>query len=214
MFRWEVGSSLLKSPQTWNSFTSYKNPFRRCGVSKSTQQWSEHRSSTKHFNLVVVLHLLFGVLCAVFLSAHARAENTANSVKLPTGTAPNSSLAPMIGAPVISNYDQKTYKAHSQNWVAVQDARGVMYFGNSNGILEFDGQRWQLIPSPGNLMVRALTIAADVAIAGSGASSTSNTRSTLAMPDCSVFIIDATCVSGIENCREYWMNACTSPSPI
>ncbi|CAM5712038.1 hypothetical protein SVIOM74S_02202 [Streptomyces violarus] len=24
--------------------------------------------------------------------------------------------------------------------------------------------------------------------------------------------MDAICVSGIENCREYWMNACTSPN--
>lgn len=26
------------------------------------------------------------------------------------------------------------------------------------------------------------------------------------------FAIDAICVNGWVNCREYWMNACTSPS--
>ena len=31
------------------------------------------------------------------------------------------------------------------------------------------------------------------------------------MPDCSRFVIEASCVIGIVNCREYWMNACTSP---
>ena len=31
------------------------------------------------------------------------------------------------------------------------------------------------------------------------------------MPDWKTFIIDASCVSGIENVRVYWMNACTSP---
>ncbi|CAM5670768.1 hypothetical protein SCALM49S_08557 [Streptomyces californicus] len=31
------------------------------------------------------------------------------------------------------------------------------------------------------------------------------------MPDWIRLAIEATCVSGIENCREYWMNACTSP---
>lgn len=46
------------------------------------------------------------------------------------------------------------------------------------------------------------------------ASSTSNTRSAEATPDCSRFAIDATWVSGWVNCREYWMNACTSPSDI
>ena len=34
------------------------------------------------------------------------------------------------------------------------------------------------------------------------------------MPDWSTLAIDASCVSGIVNCREYWMNACTSPSVI
>ena len=52
-----------------------------------------------------------------------------------------------LGAPIITNYEPEQFKAHIQNWVAVQDHRGVMYFGNSSGILEFDGQRWQLIPT-------------------------------------------------------------------
>ena len=54
--------------------------------------------------------------------------------------------------------------------------------------------------------------------AGSGAcsaaSSSSNTRSAEATPDCSRLAIDATWVSGWVNCREYWMNACTSPRLI
>ena len=37
----------------------------------------------------------------------------------------------------------------------------------------------------------------------SSASSTSNTRSADATPDCSTFIIDAVCVSGCVNWREY-----------
>ena len=45
----------------------------------------------------------------------------------------------------------------------------------------------------------------------SSASSSSNTRSAGRDPDCSRFVIDASCVIGIVNCREYWMNACTSP---
>ena len=40
------------------------------------------------------------------------------------------------------------------------------------------------------------------------------TRSNEAMPDWKTFIIDATWVSGIENWREYWMNAWMSPSVI
>ena len=54
-----------------------------------------------------------------------------------------------LGAPIITNYEPEQYKASSQNWVAVQDRRGVMYFANTAGILEFDGQRWQLIRNAG-----------------------------------------------------------------
>ncbi len=66
-----------------------------------------------------------------------------------------------LGAPIINNYEPEQYKASSQNWVAVQDRRGIMYFGNANGILEFDGQRWQLIPTQANATIRALTCVAD-----------------------------------------------------
>ena len=45
----------------------------------------------------------------------------------------------------------------------------------------------------------------------SSASSTSNTRSADAMPDCSRLAIEATWVSGWVNIRVYWMNAWTSP---
>ena len=46
----------------------------------------------------------------------------------------------------------------------------------------------------------------------SSASRNSRTRSSEAMPDWNTFIIDASWVSGIENWREYWMKACTSPT--
>ena len=48
----------------------------------------------------------------------------------------------------------------------------------------------------------------------SSASRTSKTRSADATPDWSRLAIEATCVSGWVNCREYWMNAWTSPSDI
>ncbi|TXI96681.1 MAG: GGDEF domain-containing protein, partial [Burkholderiaceae bacterium] len=64
-------------------------------------------------------------------------------------------------APLIQNYDAKIYKAHSQNWAALQDQRGVMYFGNSQGILEFDGQHWRSLATTGNPMVRSLHMASD-----------------------------------------------------
>ena len=48
----------------------------------------------------------------------------------------------------------------------------------------------------------------------SGASSNSTTRSSEAMPDWNVAVIEASCVSGIENWRAYWIIACMSPIVI
>ncbi len=50
-----------------------------------------------------------------------------------------------IGLAFVKNYNSKTYMAHTQNFDAAQDARGVMYFANFSGILEFDGNKWKTI---------------------------------------------------------------------
>ncbi len=66
-----------------------------------------------------------------------------------------------LGAPVITNYETEQFKAFSQNWAALQDRRGIMYFANNAGILEFDGQHWERIPVPGNTTVRDLALGPD-----------------------------------------------------
>lgn len=60
------------------------------------------------------------------------------------------------GLPYIQNFSPGTYHAHAQNWAVEQDARGVMYFGNTAGILEFDGARWRLMSTPNKSVVRTL----------------------------------------------------------
>jgi serine phosphatase RsbU (regulator of sigma subunit)/ligand-binding sensor domain-containing protein len=59
------------------------------------------------------------------------------------------------GMPFIRNYSPGEYRASQQNWAIVQDERGIMYFGNNNGLLEFDGVTWRLIQLPG---VRSMAI--------------------------------------------------------
>src|SRR3954454_19151854 len=59
------------------------------------------------------------------------------------------------------NYSPKIYGAEPQNWAAVQDHRGVMYFGNTDGVLEFDGQKWRKIPLPNASTVRSLAVGDD-----------------------------------------------------
>ena len=48
----------------------------------------------------------------------------------------------------------------------------------------------------------------------SASSRSSKTRSAEAAVLCSTFMMLAVCVIGIVNMREYWMNACTSPSEM
>ena len=43
------------------------------------------------------------------------------------------------GLPQIINYNAKNYSAHDQNWCFEQDSLGLMYIGNSVGLLIFDG---------------------------------------------------------------------------
>ena len=60
-----------------------------------------------------------------------------------------------LGYAVLKNYLPKEYKAHNQNWAITSDNRGIMFFGNSSGVLEFDGINWNLIKIP-NGLVRSL----------------------------------------------------------
>ena len=64
-----------------------------------------------------------------------------------------------IGVPFITNYNPKTYKAASENWDVLQDSKGMMFFANHFGIMQFDGVRWNIITQPENKsMVRSLAI--------------------------------------------------------
>jgi diguanylate cyclase (GGDEF)-like protein len=45
-----------------------------------------------------------------------------------------------------------------QNFGIAQDARGIVYVANVNGVLEFDGERWTLIPIDNREVVRSLAI--------------------------------------------------------
>jgi signal transduction histidine kinase len=53
-------------------------------------------------------------------------------------------------------YSTKDYDAGTQNWAIAQDNRGVLYFGNVRGVLEYDGETWRLIPVANSSTVRSL----------------------------------------------------------
>ncbi len=66
-----------------------------------------------------------------------------------------------IGLPYIQNFSPKEYGAHAQNFAIVQDRRGLMYFGNAAGVLEYDGVSWRLLPLPNRSVVRSLALGED-----------------------------------------------------
>nr|WP_304608509.1 triple tyrosine motif-containing protein [Pontibacter anaerobius] len=67
--------------------------------------------------------------------------------------------ADKLGYPYIQNYTKQQYRAGNQNWSVARGPDGVMYYGNSSGLLAFDGNNWQLYQMPNKLIVRA--VAAD-----------------------------------------------------
>lgn len=63
------------------------------------------------------------------------------------------------GIPLIQNFNPADLKFNDQNWAAVQDPRGVMYFGNQEGyVLEFDSKSWRKIPVKDSKPVRSMAI--------------------------------------------------------
>lgn len=61
-----------------------------------------------------------------------------------------------IGLPKIVNFTKSDYGAGTQNWQIDQDTIGNMYFANNNGLLQFDGNTWQLYKIPNSTNVRSL----------------------------------------------------------
>ena len=64
-----------------------------------------------------------------------------------------------IGVPYIQNYSKDMYGSGNQNWSITRDTQGVMYFGNGEGLLSYDGKYWKQYEMPGRQIVRA--VAAD-----------------------------------------------------
>ncbi|MEZ4702581.1 MAG: hypothetical protein R2834_19765, partial [Rhodothermales bacterium] len=62
----------------------------------------------------------------------------------------------MAGKFFMRQFGNDVYRADRQNWDIVQDAHGLMYFGNNHGVLEYDGIEWALIPIANNSVVRSL----------------------------------------------------------
>lgn len=67
-----------------------------------------------------------------------------------------------IGKPNIISYPKEIYKGQHQNWSIAQDPlTKFIYFANSKGLLEYDGNNWTLFELPMKQKVRSVAIAAN-----------------------------------------------------
>lgn len=65
---------------------------------------------------------------------------------------------PEQGTPYFTYYTSQMYDGHPQNWAIIQDERGVMYFGNTEGVLEYDGSSWRTISLKNGSAARSLDV--------------------------------------------------------
>ncbi|TQV85002.1 hybrid sensor histidine kinase/response regulator [Aliikangiella coralliicola] len=63
-----------------------------------------------------------------------------------------------VGRLPIQNYSVDDYGAHPQNWWVTQHPSGLLYVGNSNGLLEYDGVAWRHIRLANRGIVRSIAI--------------------------------------------------------
>lgn len=68
----------------------------------------------------------------------------------------SSSQTNQNGIPLIKNYSHRTYNASETNYSVTRDHRGVVYFGNEQSILEYDGKSWTKIPVPNQTFILSL----------------------------------------------------------
>lgn len=63
-----------------------------------------------------------------------------------------------VGFPLYRNYTPADYGADlfSQNWSVTQDDQGIIYVANPGGVLAYDGERWRLITTDRQTLVRTL----------------------------------------------------------
>jgi len=66
-----------------------------------------------------------------------------------------------IGVPYVQNFPKSLYLSGNQNWAIAKDKHGIMYFGNAQGLLTYDGVYWQQYIMPNRQIVRAVATGAD-----------------------------------------------------
>lgn len=88
----------------------------------------------------VVMTIAGAVLCCCAFATHA--------------------AEPLLGSPPYHRH-AVDLDVYPQNFAIAQDAHGIVYLGNADGVLEFDGEHWTLLRLPNREIVRSLAMAED-----------------------------------------------------
>tara|TARA_R110002020_G_scaffold85914_5_gene211770 strand:+ start:7927 stop:10845 length:2919 start_codon:yes stop_codon:yes gene_type:complete len=70
--------------------------------------------------------------------------------------------------PKITHYSRNDFHADGQFWTMTEDKNGILYFGNNDGVLVFDGERWQKVTLPNHSTVRSLITTTDNVVHAGG----------------------------------------------
>src|SRR3984893_15086418 len=75
-----------------------------------------------------------------------------------------------LGRPLYQFFGTRDYGGDNQNWSAIQNPDGLLFFGNNNFVLDYDGQRWDHIAVPGGFAIRGLAVdsTGQIWVGGSG----------------------------------------------
>ncbi len=60
--------------------------------------------------------------------------------------------------PPIQNYTPQDYNGETQNWSISQDQSNTIYIANNRGLLQLNGDNWQLFPSPNKSIIRSTKV--------------------------------------------------------
>lgn len=108
--------------------------------------------AVRKINIVKTLKLI--MLClAIVCSYQTIGQQVSSSLK---------------GLSQIVHYDRNDFNADPQFWSVCEGNDGVLYFGNNDGAIIFDGEEWHKIQLPNNSSIRSLATGNDGSIYAGG----------------------------------------------
>lgn len=74
-----------------------------------------------------------------------------------------------LGAPFPSKHFPTSEHGYApENWAVAQDDRGLVYIGNDDGLLQYDGERWRIVRNTKGSVVRSLAADSSVFVGRKG----------------------------------------------